>query len=136
MTDEIRDRLIRGAALLGKLARKKEVCSSGWAPTCPCAEPKDFCRAKALWVTLAAEDGRETPGTPTGIVDAMTFVELEASGLTVTYDVPEAGPVAVGPKGVIPFGALAKLAGGGLRTVLPVLAKFPGSKVVSEEARR
>lgn len=87
-------RLVKGAAILGRLWREGTRCRSEWSAPCPCAESNDFCTAKKLWLGLVRElnDG----GYPAGlsgnegflVLECMTEQMLTASGLTITKAIP------------------------------------------------
>lgn len=132
------ERLLRGAAHMGRLwLSKKVVAGCGWTLGCQCASITEWCKAKVLWVRLAIEDERvtsETGNGPFGIIELMSTEEIVASKLTVTFDLPDLGKLALGPKGQIPwetFFALVKDKDGkSFETVLSVLRGFPGAKVV------
>lgn len=127
------ERLVRGASVMGRLWREGKKCERIWAFDCNCDEAKktDFCKAKAQWTKLYLEGGREIDfGGDFGIIEAMTSGELNASGLTLTLDVPEIGKVKVGPKGDLPWADFCRLGAEVLPTVMKVLKAFPGSKVI------
>lgn len=132
------DRLVRGAAVLGRLWREEKRCDLGLAFDCFCADEKlsEFCRAKRQWTKLFCETGRDgidfgpSDGNGFGVIEAMTSAELNASGLTLTLDMDQIGKVKVGPKGDLPWADFCKLGGEILPTVMEVLKAFPGSRVV------
>lgn len=106
------DRLIRGAIKLGALARSKRLCASrGWSilpgeylenpfvmDDCECQKPTDFCTARKLWLTLAAENGQEIVPGEAGLALSMKAEQWDATGLTITIPTNTAD-VRVGPKG-------------------------------------
>lgn len=126
---EVGARLLRGASVLGRLHAKEEAGKCGWAVECACGEPAPWCKAKALWVKLAVEDGRKVEGE---LWQTFTKEELAEAKLTVTLDIPGLGHVKVGPKGDLPWDAVDKVGGEAetLRAVLMILRNFPGSKVL------
>jgi len=111
MTQSLSDRLIRGAIKIGALARSKRICSTRGLSIlegeylekpfvmddCDCEKPTDFCTARKLWLTLAAENGQEIIPGEFGL--ALTMApQWDSTGLTITLQV-DADEVRVGPKG-------------------------------------
>jgi hypothetical protein len=145
------ERLVKGAAVLGTLFRKKIVCASGWRyVACSCEPKTEFCKARALWIDLLTKEivaGGRDPGlvgdAGEGVVRVdddhefalvlmMTSAEFEASGLTLHLDFPEIGVVKVGPKGTLAWKAFRDKTknASDLKLVMKVLRDFPGAKVV------
>jgi hypothetical protein len=99
-------RLVRGAAVLGRLWRDGIRCVSEWSGICPCPAPSDFCLSKLKWLGLVREfNGGKYPSDLSGtegflVLDCMTEEMLTASGLTILKTVPGARvPIRVGRKG-------------------------------------
>ncbi len=92
----IPQRLIQGAAVLGKLWREQIRCISEWSGPCPCPAPNDFCEAKKKWLGLVRElhDGKYPAGLSGTegflVLECMTEEMLTASGLTILKEVPGA----------------------------------------------
>lgn len=138
----IQERLVKGAAVLGRLWREGNRCEMTWAQVCTCAAKSVFCTAKEQWVALfdqlmderklnpGISEEREIGAGIFGIVEAMTSAELSASGLTLTLEVDGIGKVKVGPKGDTPWEDFVKCNGEVLKTVMEVLKHFPGARVV------
>jgi hypothetical protein len=136
----VSERLLRGAAHMGRLWLKKIKAECGWAFACPCmidGTMTEWCKAKALWFKLAVEDRRvtgETADGPFALIELMTVDEVVATKLTVTFDLPGLGEIMLGPKGQMlweTFFSLVKDQNGkSLETVFAVLKNFPGAKVV------
>lgn len=126
-------RLVNGAKMLGDLWRDGLRCRGGWRAKCDCEKSTKFCRAKLQWASMAsAERGPGIfSGTPFEIIEAMTGEEFRASDLTIELEVPEFDRVKVGPRGDVSYDDVAKT-DVGLRAVVMVLKKFPGSKVVGK----
>lgn len=150
------ERLKKGAEILGKLWREGVHCGEEWGVLCPednpmeavdCfCEPKNkFCTAKKQWLMLVTEDGRpESAGPlgfreirqgPFGLIETMTGTEWDATGLTVKIDFPGVGIHGIGPKGIMGRQDLVKLfeAPETLRSIVLMMSKFPGLKVVEVE---
>lgn len=125
-------RLVNGAKLLGSLWRAGDRCMNGWSVGCLDSAPSGFCEAKAQWIELARETGRTISEEPFRLAVAMTDEELEATGMTLSIDIPEYGPVRLGPKGSMTPAQAAELAGrpAEFAAVMRVLGTFPGSKMV------
>lgn len=90
----IPQRLVKGAAILGRLWREGVRCRSEWSGLCPCAAPTDFCLAKRKWLELVRElhDGKY-PHDLSGnegflVLECMDGAAFEASGLTIVKEVP------------------------------------------------
>lgn len=132
------ERLLRGAIHLGKLWFAKTVkADCGWTLDCKCPQPSAWCKAKTLWYRLAVEDGRVTSETeegPFALVGLMRVDELAASALTVTFELPDLGKFALGPKGQMQWemflGLVKDREGKAFETVFAILKNFPGAKVV------
>lgn len=89
-------RLVRGAAVLGRIWRNGHRCAGGWGKICGCAAPTVLCQAKARWITLLdslppghAREWTRTHDGPLFVVEAMTVDEAEASGLTFLVSGPD-----------------------------------------------
>ncbi len=63
-------RLLDGAAMLGRLWKRNQRCARAWniepgeylenpfvLDSCGCEPETDFCKARRLWLTLAAQNG-------------------------------------------------------------------------------
>ncbi len=99
-------RLVKGAAVLGRLWRDGICCVSEWSGVCPCPAPNDFCLSKKKWLGFVRDlhDG----GYPHGlsgneaflVLECMDSKAFEASGLTIMKAVPGARvPIRIGRKG-------------------------------------
>lgn len=135
-------RLVNGSRLLGQLWRDGIRCQDGWRAKCDCENPTRFCRAKVQWASMVAtvlerRGGDDVfSGTDFEIVEAMTGQELVSSGLTLNLEVPGFGRLKVGPKGDVGYDVVAAASQTdimGLKAILAVIKKFPGSKVVSRD---
>lgn len=124
----MKERLLRGAQMLGALWRSRVRCADGWLPVCACPAPTRFCTVKQQWAELARRCGRPIEAD-TNLFEVMTVPEFEAAAITVRLD----NGVSVGPKGFIPLQAVAGLEENrdAIPAVLKVLATFPGARVVS-----
>lgn len=128
-------RLLNGARLLGQLFRSGVRCNlGGWSMGC-CPNPTKFCQAKTQWMRLAEKAGREIEMTDWGVIEAMTFSEFSATGLTMKVDLGEIGVVGVGSRSEIPIADFLLIAQNpeSMKSVLKVLRSFPGSKVTGIE---
>lgn len=144
VTATTKERLLKGARLLGEAWRAGERCSEKWrlfpvdadpayAAGCACGEGRTrFCKAKVQWLGLAKQDSRDFVEDPYGLALAMTASEWDATGLLLKVEFPGVGVVAVGTKGAIPMTELAKVSPETLASFLAIFKAFPGSKV--EEA--
>lgn len=143
---KLEDRLVKGAAVLGRFWREGKRCARDWSDGCSCEVPSEFCKAKAKWLELlmarieeqraAGDELRAIPlDSKFGLVECMTSAELSASGLTVELE-GEVGRFKVGPKGDIEWKDFCKSDGKVLSTVLKVLRSFPGAKLISEEVSK
>jgi hypothetical protein len=98
-------RLIKGAAVLGRLWRENLRCLEGWAGGCLCPAPTNFCIVKNRWLALLKELHGGLPYGLDGsesylILEAMTQRMFEATGLTMQVEVPGAKvPIRVGASG-------------------------------------
>jgi hypothetical protein len=94
-------RLKKGAQYLAKLWQENTRCPDGWSTNCSCLAPNHFCAAKTKWLKLAKEDNRQfvQASDPYGVIGMMKVDELEATGLTITVQVPAFGKATFGPKG-------------------------------------
>lgn len=91
-----RERLIKGAGILGSLWREGNRCGAGWSGICVCVSVKSFCLGKKKWLGLLREfhDG----GYPHGlsgsegflILECMDEAMLEAAGLRILKVLPPA----------------------------------------------
>lgn len=99
--EPIPDRLKKGAEYLAKLWRENQRCPLGWSTSCSCVAPTPFCKAKLKWIGLAKEDKRAVlpSNDPYGLIGMMKVCEVEATGLTITIQMPAFGKVSFGPKG-------------------------------------
>lgn len=141
MEPNTRDRMLKGARLIGDFWRAGDRCAEGWrtfevdadpayAAGCACGERSTrFCKAKRQWLVLAKQGGRDLSPDPFGLALAMTASEWDATGLTMRVEFPEVGTVAVGAKGSIPMKELAKLTTETLPPILLLFKNFPGSQV-------
>lgn len=99
-------RLVKGAAVLGRLWKEGNRCLGEWSGICPCPAQNDFCEVKKKWLGLVREynDGKYPAGL-TGaegflVLDCMTEEALMASGLTILKSVPGARvPIRFGRNG-------------------------------------
>lgn len=121
----MKDRLRKGAKMLGNLWRSGDRCQNGWMPACNCTESKQFCTVKRQWTALAEKVGRVAEPDRM-IFEAMTAGELYETGLTIKLD----NGVELGPKGIpLPEAAGFIAEPDSVPAVLKVLARFPGAKV-------
>ncbi len=137
MKMNLKARLLKGSAVIGKFWRDGQRCSAAWAPSCPDEQKTNFCKAKMRWVELALQDGRQIDDTPNGILaTGMLAREFDATGITMTIDNPDHGLIRVGPIGELLMSDLAKLktAPESLGGFLKLLKAFPTAKVVQVEA--
>lgn len=112
-TNPLSERLQRGAIKLGALWRSKRRCETrGWSilpgeylenpfvmESCDCEKKTDFCTARLLWLSLAAENKQEIVSGEHGLALTMTPKQWDATGLTITLPVADGLQVQVGPKG-------------------------------------
>lgn len=129
-------RLVNGAKVLGQLYRAGGRCEEGWA--CGCSRKiSKFCIAKGQWLALAIQASRPLPDQdgPFALIEMMTPAEFDASGLTLTVELPEIGTVKIGPKGQMSMADLLTLAANpeSAKGTFKVLQGFPGSRVVEIE---
>jgi hypothetical protein len=112
LTTLLPERLVRGAVKLGALWRSKRRCETrGWSlrpgeylenpfvmDPCDCEKKTDFCAARLLWLSLAAQNGQEIVPGDYGL--ALTMApQWDSTGLTITLEVQDGIQVQVGPKG-------------------------------------
>lgn len=107
------ERLTKGSIKLGALWRSNRRCQSrGWniepgeylenpfvMDPCDCVQKTDFCTARLLWLSLAAQNGQEIVPGENGLPLTMTPAQWDATGLTITMPVESGAEVRVGPKG-------------------------------------
>jgi len=104
----IPSRLVKGAAILGRLWRENVRCLSQWSGICPCASPTDFCLAKRKWLELVRELHDGYPHGLSGnegflVLECMDGAAFEASGLTIVKELPRArSPIRIGRGGTCP----------------------------------
>lgn len=99
--DPLPVRLKKGVQYLAQLWQANTRCPDGWSTHCSCLTPNHFCAAKTKWLKLAKEDNRPfvQASDPYGVIGMMKIEELEATGLTITVQVPAFGKATFGPKG-------------------------------------
>jgi len=143
MTTTAKERLLKGAKVLGDFWRAGARCTEEWSsfgasldPSyglgCVCEAKSKFCKAKAQWVGLAKDDGRVSAEGPFDVALMMTAEEWDRTGLTLKVEIPDVGVVGVGgPKGVIPMKQMEKvsLAPATMASILKIFKVFPGSNV-------
>lgn len=138
----LRARLLKGARILGELYHAGSRCKDGFAKKCSCKLPGKFCQAKSRWLDLVGQEVKEgapralpEADGPQYVLEAMKWEEIEATGLTLTYETKEVGTFKVGPKGHVPWSMMKKLQGDVflLPTIMQILETFPGSKVMTKE---
>ena len=111
-----RDRLIKGAGILGDLWRQGNRCGAAWSGICVCITVKTFCLAKKKWLGLLRElHGGGYPSDLSGnegflVLECMDEAMLEAAGLKILKVLPPARALRRIPKGDNDFGALLKVA--------------------------
>jgi hypothetical protein len=142
----VKERLLKGAKVLGDLWYRGVRCVDGWMilcedmnpakqALCNCDQKTKFCSARDHWVKLAHQSGRRIEQTEFGLLETMTGAEWEASGRLVTFDLGEQGIVPVGPvghpKAKINIRSMVKMDPETIGPMLTVLATFPGSEVES-----
>lgn len=122
----MKDRLRKGAKMLGALWASGQKCEKGWIPACSCLEPTQFCIVKQQWVALAKQTGRVFEPDRM-IVEAMLAGELFETGLTIELE----NGVKIGPAG-IPLAEAVKFVEEPetVPAILSVLGMFPGAKMV------
>jgi len=148
VNEPTKERLLKGAVLLGELWQSGMRCADGWRVTaedggalapdgfCRCPEKNRFCKARGLWIELAVVDGRDVEPGEFGFALMMTASEWDASGLTLHLKgFAKMEDFAVGPKGQISMGGLGKVAQApdSLQSVLALMRRFPGSTAVAIE---
>lgn len=99
-------RLVKGAAVLGRLWQEGVRCVSEWSGPCPCPAPNDFCLTKQKWLALVREmnDGKYPYGLSGCegflVLECMTEAAFQASGLTILKAIPGTKvPIRIGRKG-------------------------------------
>jgi len=102
----IPQRLLKGAAVLGRLWREGIRCRSEWSGVCPCEPRNVFCEKKALWLSLVRElHGGKYPFELSGnegllALECMDAAMFEASGLTILIANPKfRAPLRIGRSG-------------------------------------
>ena len=87
-------RLLKGAAVIGRLWREGVRCRGEFGPICLCEPKTDFCWVKEKWLALVREfyDGKY-PYNLSGnegilVLECMDAKMFEASGLTIVLEVP------------------------------------------------
>jgi hypothetical protein len=112
-TNPLFDRLQKGAIKLGALWRSSRRClSRGWSiqpgeylenpfvmEPCDCEKKTDFCHARLLWLSLAAQNKQEIVPGEHGLALTMSSKQWDVTGLTITLPIKEGLQVKVGPKG-------------------------------------
>jgi hypothetical protein len=147
-------RLFEGAKIVGDLWRKGERClTAGWAvkgfegaescedqfdadELCKCGvKATRFCKAKVQWMVLAMAEPRDIVTGEFGFALTMKRSEWDASGLTLTWNVPEIGALKIGVKGALTMKELQGLMDEPLaaRATLQLIRAFPGAKVEFEK---
>jgi hypothetical protein len=143
MTTTAKERLLKGAKVLGDFWQAGERCTEEWSsfgasldPSyglgCVCEAKSKFCKAKAQWVSMAKDDGRGAAEGPFDVALMMTAEEWDRTGLTLKVEIPDVGVVGVGgPKGVIPMKQMkiVSLAPATMASILKIFKVFPGSNV-------
>lgn len=148
------ERLLDGARQIGNFFRAGERCQTmGWMikfaegaescevllepqELCKCgAKATRFCKAKVKWLMLCLEESREIFAGEFGLAWTMMGKEWDATGLTLSWEVPEIGVVMVGPKSGITMKNLIELGADPLsgRTTLKLMKSFPGAKMEFEK---
>lgn len=153
-------RLLKGAKTLGKLWQEAKCATAGWSvrrtadgkdfEPCACEPKTRFCKAKAQWLKLAAEEPQETvEGDPApttkgreivegdyGLALTMKGLEWDATGLTLHWPLEGVGTVKVGPKGGLDMKLLMELRRDPASAIaaMKVMMKFPNSKMEFETA--
>lgn len=131
------ERLLKGAAVLGKLWRKPEDrCAFGWEITfidaeCLCEPKKKFCVARTQWITLALEEDRKPEYGPFSLALMMTAKEWDATGLTMEVEREQEEPLYIGPNGVCQMTDLVFLQEEPevLGSISTLMKAFPGAKI-------
>ena len=141
--NHLSDRLQNGAAMLGRLWKRKQHCVRGWAidpheyiedpfelAPCGCDVVNDFCKARQLWLTLAVQNGQPIVPGEQGLARTMTPEQMDATQLTLTFDV-DGTPIKVGQKGMmtaVHFDQLMKDPDSA-RSIFALLKAFPKARV-------
>jgi hypothetical protein len=143
METDIKERLLKGAKMIGQFAREGQKCETGgWSLVCTCPEPLGkFCKAKRLWWALVQQDseGRDLPENDLSeacefsLFESFRISEAGASGLLATVFTRGGGRivVGVGAGAQISWEQLASLSQQpeGTEGVFMVLSKYAGSVV-------
>lgn len=114
-----RDRLIKGAGILGDLWRQGNRCGAAWSGICVCITVKTFCLAKKKWLGLLRElHGGSYPNDLSGnegflVLECMDEAMLGAADLKILKVLPPGRALLRIPKGENDFGALLKIAEAG-----------------------
>lgn len=123
-------RLLKGCRVLGEFWRSGERCPEGWkAVECSCENKTKFCKAKAQWVDLALKDGRMVEEGDYGLVMMMKASEWDSTGLVMTVDISDVGPIKIGHKGNISMTELGKVTPETLPSILKIFKFFPDSQI-------
>lgn len=123
-------RLLKGCRVLGEFWRSGERCPEGWkAVECSCEKKSKFCKAKAQWIDLALKDGRMIEEGEYGLIMMMKASEWDATGLVMTVDISDVGPIKIGAKGNISMTELGKVTPETLPSILKIFKFFPDSQI-------
>jgi len=148
MDPAIEERLRKGASILGDCWRAGDRCAFGWSIrmtpmlddedsekaverwACQCETKTKFCKTKAFWLKLALQELRLPDEGPYGVALAMTAAEWDLTGLMMRVEIPEVGPVTIGPKGMTTMAGLLDVSRhpGLLKTMYPFWKTIPGAK--------
>jgi hypothetical protein len=148
MDAAIEERLKKGAGILGEYWRAGERCAFGWgirmAPlgededsekaierwACQCETKTRFCKTKVHWVKLALMELRLPEEGPYGIPLLMTASEWDLTGLTMKVEIPDVGPLTIGPKAMTTMAGLLDVSRhpGLIKTMYPFWKTMPGAK--------
>lgn len=135
----LKERLLKGAEILGNLWRKSEErCSAGWSlDPCTCEPKKKFCMARLQWLTLSIEAERELHEGSDGLARSMTSEEWDKTKLSFKMDKDGVGEFKVGtaPECVMSMTDLTKLSSAPqvLDSIIKVMRIFPRSLVIGVE---
>jgi hypothetical protein len=111
-----RERLIKGAGILGDLWRQGNRCGAEWCGICVCITVKSFCLGKKKWLALLREfHGGKYPHGLSGnegflVLECMDREMLQATGLKIVKIVPPARALLRIPPEENPFSEILKIA--------------------------
>src|ERR1043166_5982001 len=148
MDAAIEERLRKGAAILGECWRAGDRCALGWGIkmgpiaededsdkaverwACQCETKTKVCKMKGHWIKLALHDLRLPDEGPFGIPLAMTAAEWDLTGLTMKVEIPDVGPLTIGPKAMTTMTGLLDVSRNPaiLKTMYPFWKTMPGAK--------